>query len=70
MGGVGFLTTLGVGFLSDSECPLGSFFASHSYIGNSCWNGWISFETFVETHFLLCTTISVDCNRQISFPLY
>jgi len=29
---VGFLTTLGVGvvFLSDSDCPIGSFFTSHS----------------------------------------
>jgi len=31
--------------------------------------GTISFETFVETDFLLCTTISIDFNSQISFLL-
>jgi len=35
-------------FLSDSDCPVGSFFTPHSYIENSCWNCTISFETFVE----------------------
>jgi len=25
-----------------------------------CWNGRISFETFIETEFLLRTTISID----------
>jgi len=32
LGGVGFLTTLGVGvgFFVHSECPVGSFFKSHS----------------------------------------
>jgi len=29
----------------------------------------VSFETFVETDFLLCITISIDFNSQISFPL-
>ena len=38
-------------------------------IGNSCCNGAISFEIFVETDFLLCATISADFNSQISFPL-
>ena len=56
--GVGFLTTLGfgVGFFSDydSRCPVGSFLTSHSKIGNSCWNGTISFETFVETVISCC----------------
>jgi len=56
--GVGFLTTLGVGvsLLSDSNsgCPIRSFFALHSSIGNSCWNGWISFETFVGTKISCC----------------
>jgi len=42
-------------FLSDSGSPIRSFFASHSYLGNSCGNGTISYETFVETEFLLCT---------------
>jgi len=27
------------------------------------------FKTFVETDFLLCTTISIDFNSEISFPL-
>ena len=56
-------------FLSDSGCPIGLFFTSHSKIGNSSWNGTISFETFVETDFLLCTTISIDFNSQTSFRL-
>jgi len=25
----------------------------------ACWNGTISFETFIETEVLLCTTISI-----------
>jgi len=29
-------------------------FASHSQIRNSCWNGTISFETFVETKISCC----------------
>jgi len=43
-------------FLSDSDsgCPIGSFFASHSEIGISCLNGTISFETFVETEISCC----------------
>jgi len=36
-------------FLSDSGCPIGSFLTS-----NSCWNGTISFETFVETDISCC----------------
>ena len=34
---------------SDSENRIESFFISHFKLGNSCWNGAISFETFVET---------------------
>jgi len=34
----------------------------------SWWNGAISFETFVVTDFLLCTTIPMDFNIQVSFP--
>jgi len=41
-------------FLSDSGCPFGSLYTSHSKIGNSCWNGTISFETFVETEIYCC----------------
>ena len=41
-------------FLSDSGCPIGSFFSSHSWIRNYCWNGTISFETFVETDISCC----------------
>ena len=55
---LGFLTTLGVGvgFLydADSRCPIGSFFTSHPHIGNSCWNGTISFKKFVETDISFC----------------
>ena len=49
-----FLGGVGVGFLSDSRSPIGSFFTSPSYIGNSYWNGTISFETFVETELSCC----------------
>jgi len=41
-------------FLSDSGCPIGLLFTSYSKIGNSCWNGTISFETFVETELSCC----------------
>jgi len=43
-------------FMSDfaSGCVIGSFLTSHSRIGNSCWNGAISFETFVETEISCC----------------
>ena len=41
-------------FDSDSGCPIRSFYISHSYIGNSCWNGTISFQTFVETESSCC----------------
>ena len=50
--GVGFLTTLGVGvgfFCPTPAYLVRSFFTSHSWIRNSCGNGTISFETFVET---------------------
>jgi len=56
----GFLKTLGVRFfvwLWKSNCIIHT---SHSWVGNSCWISTISFETFVETDFLLCTTISID----------
>ena len=55
--GVGFLTKLGVRvrfFCPDSGFSIGSFFTSHSWIGNSSWNGTISFETFVETENSCC----------------
>jgi len=39
---------------SDSGCPVGWFFTLHSWIGNSCWNGAISFETFVESEISCC----------------
>jgi len=29
-------------------------FTSHSYVGNSCWNGTISCETFIETEDSCC----------------
>ena len=41
-------------FLSDSGYPVGSCFTSRSQVGNSCWNGTISFETFVETEISCC----------------
>jgi len=57
-------------FLSDSGCPIGSFFTSTLqnwefllkwciFFWKICWN----------RDFLLCTTISIDFNSQISFPL-
>ena len=39
---------------SNSGCPIGSYFTSHSKIGNSWWNGAISFETFAETEISCC----------------
>ena len=44
LGGVGFLTTLGVGFFVRHRM-------SNRIFGNSCWNCTISFETLVETEF-------------------
>jgi len=41
-------------FLSDSGCPIGSIFTSHSWIGNFCWNDTISFKNFVETEIACC----------------
>jgi len=41
-------------FLSDSGCPIGSFFTSPAWIGNSCSNGSHSFETFVEIEISCC----------------
>ena len=40
--------------LSDSGCPIGSFFTSHSLNGYSCGDGTISFETFVEREISCC----------------
>jgi len=36
-------------FCPTPDVQLDHFFTSHSQIRNSCWNGAISFETFVET---------------------
>jgi len=35
--------------VSNSGSPVESFSTSHSSVGNSCWNGTIYFETFIET---------------------
>ena len=40
--------------LSDSGCPIGSFFTSHFLNGYSCGDGTISFETFIETDISCC----------------
>ena len=55
-------------FFSDSGCPIGSFFTSHS-IGNSCWNGTISFETFVGTDISCCAPRFPLILQPNSFPL-
>ena len=71
LGGVGFLTTLwvGVGFFYRLRMYNWIVF----YITLLNWefllHGTSSFETFVETDFLLCTTISIDFNSRISIPL-
>ena len=56
--GISYNTRVGVGFFVQlrSECPLGSFFTSHSQIRNSWWNGTISFETFVEADISCCAS--------------
>jgi len=73
LGGVGFLTTLGVRvrvgfFLSYSGYPIGSFFTSHFCIGNSCRNGSFFWNFCWNRDFFLCTTISIDINSRTSFP--
>ena len=59
-------------FLSDSYsgCPIGSFF----YITLLNWEILLKWYNFFRNfnwnrHFLLCTTIYIDFNRQIPFPL-
>jgi len=54
-GGVGFLTTLGVGFFSPSPDVQLDHFLNHILkLGIPCWNGIVSFETFVETEISCC----------------
>jgi len=66
-GGVGFLTTLGVGFFVRLRMPSWVMF----YITLLNWEfllKWCNFfRKFVETDFLLCTTISINFNSQILF---
>jgi len=70
LGGVGFLTALGVWFFVRLRMShLISFHITfltwefpskwYNFFWNFCWN----------RDFLLCTTISIDFNSQISFPL-
>jgi len=65
--GVGFLRTLGVGvgfFSPTPEVQLNNFIhctPKLRILTRACWNGTIAFEIFIETEFLLCTTISIDC---------
>ena len=40
--------------LSDSDSPIDSFFTLHCQDRNSCWNGTLSFETFIETENSCC----------------
>jgi len=47
-----------------SEISMNHFLHCTAKIGiltHACWNGTISFETFIETEFMRCTTISTDC---------
>ena len=81
LSGARFLTTRGVGYgffcpTPTLEVQLDQFFASHSKVGNSCWNGTITYETFVETEnscFVPRFPMSVRCcnilNCQNSFTL-
>jgi len=68
LGGVGVPTTLEVGFF----CPIPNVQFDH-FLHYTPKLGIpvamvVSFETFVATDFLLCTTISIDFSSQISFP--
>jgi len=78
-GGVRFLTTLGVGVGQNIRLRKSNWitFTSHSKVGNSCWIGTISYETFIETENSCCVSrlpVSVRCykilGRQPSFTLY
>ena len=54
-GEVGFLTTLGVGFFCPSPDVQLDHFLNHILkLGIPCWNGIVSFETFVETEISCC----------------
>jgi len=71
LGGVGFLTTLGAGV--GCFCPTPVIQLNHFLHRTPTLGIRVEmvefFETFVETDFLLCTTISTDFNSQISIPL-
>jgi len=77
-GGVGFLTTLGVGvgFFVRFRKSNWITFTAHSSVEDSCWIGRISYETFVETENSYCVPRfppSVSCYKilghQTSFTL-
>jgi len=65
LGGVGFLTRLGIGvgiFCPTPVVQLDQFLHHTPKLEKPVEMAQISFETFRETReFLLCTTISTDC---------
>jgi len=63
LGGVRFLTTLGIGVGFLVRLCL---WRSNWIICYITQNSRNSFETFIETGFLLCTKVSIDFNSQIS----
>jgi len=71
LGGVGFLTTMGVGvgfFCPTPEVQLDHFLHHTPKLGIRVEMAQFLLN-FVETDFLLCTTISIGFDSQISFPL-
>jgi len=71
LGGVGFLTTMGVGvgfFCPTPEVQLDHFLHHSPKLGIRVEMAQFLLN-FVETDFLLCTTISIGFDSQISFPL-
>ena len=74
LGGVRFLTTLGVGVWFFCPTPSADAQLDHFYITLLNWEFWLKWYNFFWKFcwirgFLLCTTISIDFNSQISFSL-
>jgi len=60
-------------FLFDSRSYIRSFFTSHSLVGNSCWNGTISSQSFVEIENSCCVLLfplSVNWYNLLTAKLY
>ena len=71
---VRFLTTLGVGVWFFCPTPSADAQLDHFYITLLNWEFWLKWYNFFWKFcwirgFLLCTTISIDFNSQISFSL-